>query len=510
MSDGLPRVVAHRGVHGEPDGPRENTLAAVRAALDAGVEWIEIDVRVCRDGAVVLLHDPTLARLWGDPRAVVDVPWEEVRTLGGGDRRVPLLREALDLVAGTGATLLVDVDDPEVALPAAHVVAQGPADARTAWCGHPESMRRVREVVPDAAIWTPWYAVEPPTPEELDGVALVNAQHLLVGEAFVAAVHAAGAEVAVWTVDDAAQAAHLARIGVDSITTNDVVTVRRALPEGTVDERARQAAVAFELAQHAAEATAAARRDGVRTVETKSGPADHVTEVDRDIEHWVRAVLTAQFPDHDVVGEEFGGTGSGERPCWYLDPIDGTANLANGFPWTSFSLALVESGRPVVGVVLDPVADGDAGPVPVLAVAGRGVTRAGQPVSAPPSTGPDPLAGAMAVTELDGARAWQGLHELLDALGRRHCTLRIPGSGTASLAGVALGRGVAAIVHRYSPLDHGAAALVVAEAGGTVLDGTGRPSLHPIGGPIVVGADERAARALWREWYEARALTLGL
>src|SRR5690606_24947191 len=214
------------------------------------------------------------------------------------------------------------------------------------------------------------------------------------------------------------QAAHLARIGVDSITTNDVVTVRRALQEGTVDERARQAAVAFELAQHAAEATAAARRDGVRTVETKSGPADHVTEVDRDIEHWVRAVLTAQFPDHDVVGEEFGGTGSGERPCWYLDPIDGTANLANGFPWTSFSLA-----------------DGGAGPAPVLAVAGRGVTRAGQPVSAPPSTGPDPLAGAMAVTELDGARAWQGLHELLDALGRRHCTLRIPGSGTASLAG---------------------------------------------------------------------------
>src|SRR5690606_39503894 len=137
-------------------------------------------------------------------------------------------------------------------------------------------------------------------------------------------------------VDAARAAARRAGIGVGSFISSDGVTVRRARRGGTVDGRARQAAVGFGLARHAAEATAAARRDGVRTVETKSGPADHVTEVDRDIEHWGRAVLTAQFPAHDVVGEEFGGTGSGERPCWYLDPIDGTANLANGFPWTSF------------------------------------------------------------------------------------------------------------------------------------------------------------------------------
>src|SRR5690606_2442459 len=177
-------------------------------------------------------------------------------------------------------------------------------------------------------------------------------------------------------------------------------------------------------------------RDGVRTVETKSGPADHVTEVDRDIEHWVRAVLTAQFPDHDVVGEEFGGTGSGERPCWYLDPVDGTANLANGVPWTSFSLALVEDGRPVVGAVLDPI-----GGVPIIAAEGRGAWRAGERLAIADAGGADPLSGRVVTTELAGADPWPGFVPLLEELAARHCTTRVPGSGTATLAGVALGRG---------------------------------------------------------------------
>ena len=499
-----PRIVAHRGRHAEHrGGARENTLAAIRAAIDAGAAWIEIDVRVTGDGQVVLLHDATLERLWADPRAVSEVALAELRELGGGDRRIPLLAEALQVVSETAATMLLDVDDPAVARPAARVVAADPSDARTAWCGHPDSMRQVRELLPEAPIWTPWYSAEPPGAEDLAGVSLINAQHLLVGRAFVDAVHAHGVQVAVWTVDDPAQAAHLARIGVDSITTNEVETVQHALAKETVDERSRQAAVALELAEQAAELTARARRDGIGSVETKTGPADHVTEVDRAIERGVRAVLTAQFPEHDVIGEEYGGTGDGHRPCWYLDPVDGTANLANGFPWTSFSLALVEDGRPVVGVVFDPVGgtvEAAAAPVPVLAVSGRGSWRLGERlrVTAPPQQ--DPLSGALVITELDGARAWPGLHELLDALGDRHCSVRIPGSGTATLAGVAMGRGVAAIIHRYSPMDHAAAALVVLEAGGAVLDGAGQANPHPVGSAIIAAADARTAASLWEQW----------
>lgn len=500
-----PDLVAHRGVHdevGPGGGQRENTLAAVRAAVDAGASLIEVDVQLTRDGAVVLLHDDTLERLWGDPRPVTDVDLAEVRELGGGDRRIPLLAEALEIVRGSAVGLLVDMDAEAPAAPAAAVVRAAGAGVRTAWCGELVAMRTVRRELPDAEIWLPWREVEPPGPADLAELApaVVNMPHLLVGERMCAAVHRLGARVSCWTVDEPAQAAWLAAIGVDSITTNRLARVRDAL-DGPVDERARLQAVISDLAGHAASRTSRARADGAGPVETKTGPADHVTEVDRAIERGVRDVLGAQYPDHAVVGEEYGGAADGERPCWYVDPVDGTANLANGVPWTSFSLALVDGGRPVAGAVLDPV-----GPVPVVATRGGGAWRGARRLRLEPLGRPDsdPLAGAVVTTELAGAQPWPGMDRFLALLAARHCTLRIPGSGTATLAGVALGRGVAALVHRFSPIDHAAAVLVVEEAGGVVLDATGARELLP-DGPVVVGRDERTARALLDVWHAATA-----
>lgn len=502
------RVVAHRGLHDEAaGGARENTLAAVRAAVAAGATWVEIDVRLTADGEVVLLHDETLERLWHDPRPVDEVTLAEVRELGGGTRRIPTLASVLEALHGSGVTLLIDMDAPDPADAAASVVRRSAADTRTAWCGDVRAMTRVRHALPDAVIWMPWRDVAPPTAADIHPLrpTVINALHLRVGKAFVAAVHALGLHVAVWTVDEGAQAAHLARLGVDSITTNAFPVVRRALHEGVVDDGARRAAVVDELARGAAEFIAAARRRGIGAVETKTDAADHVTQVDRAVETYVRDVIGAQFPDHAFVGEEYGGEADDARPCWYLDPVDGTANLANGMPWTSFSLALVEDGRPVVGAIHDPV-----GPAPddvptgttVLARAGHGAWRAGHRVlRAPGAARTDPLAGRIVATELAGAVAWPGFHELLDALARRYCTVRVQGSGTATLAGVALGRGHAAMVHRYSPIDHAAALLIVAEAGGTVLDGEGRENLHPLGGPVIVGADAASAHALWEAWH---------
>ena len=98
--------VAHRGYAGRHP---ENTLAAVRAAVELGATWIEIDVQVSRDGHVVLFHDRTLDRVCGVSGAVHERDLAELRALhvhepdrlGPDSAREPLtaLDEVVDLVA---------------------------------------------------------------------------------------------------------------------------------------------------------------------------------------------------------------------------------------------------------------------------------------------------------------------------------------------------------------------------------------------------------------------------
>ena len=84
------------------------------------------------------------------------------------------------------------------------------------------------------------------------------------------------------------------------------------------------------------------------------GEHDLVTEADRASEQLVVERLRAHFPGHSIVAEEGGGhTGSPEF-CWYVDPLDGTTNFAHGFPMYNVTMALVQSGELIAGVVFDP------------------------------------------------------------------------------------------------------------------------------------------------------------
>lgn len=79
-----------------------------------------------------------------------------------------------------------------------------------------------------------------------------------------------------------------------------------------------------------------------------------VTEVDRTIETTIRSRILERFPDHDIVGEEFGsGVGSGSTR-WYLDPIDGTHNFMRGVPLFGTLLAVERDGEIQVGVISAP------------------------------------------------------------------------------------------------------------------------------------------------------------
>jgi myo-inositol-1(or 4)-monophosphatase len=85
------------------------------------------------------------------------------------------------------------------------------------------------------------------------------------------------------------------------------------------------------------------------------GPRDYVTEVDRASEEAIVETLLAAYPDHSVLGEEYGQRGSDQAEFqWVIDPLDGTTNFIHGFPTYGVSIALLYRGQVTQAVVYDP------------------------------------------------------------------------------------------------------------------------------------------------------------
>ena len=116
-------------------------------------------------------------------------------------------------------------------------------------------------------------------------------------------------------------------------------------------------AALIAAAEAAADAAGAAIRPHFRAgigAETKEDESP-VTAADRAAEQAMRAVLAVRFPDHAILGEEFGLSESGGKLVWVIDPIDGTRAFITGRPVFGSLVALLDDGRPVLGVIDQPV-----------------------------------------------------------------------------------------------------------------------------------------------------------
>jgi len=499
-------VCAHRG---DSSKYRENTLTAIQSAIDASAEIIEIDVRLSRDGRVVVVHDPTLERLWGVSAEVVERDWVDIRELGEGEIGIPLLSQVLALFVGSSSTLMIDMEAATPATRAYAVVADGPLDqSQVRWCGALEGMRQIRALSPTAAIWMPWNELAFPSSSDIAPLRpeFINLHYSFVTRQRVAEFHAMGYKVAVWTVDDEATMRWAISIGVDSITTNQLALLQAIIRQGPISARNVEISIAeidLDRAMLIARdlgkwAIMVASSMDPGEISLKQNPADIVTEIDVMIEAHVREVAAANFPGHNFVGEEMGGEFQIDVPSWYLDPIDGTTNFANRMPWSSFSLALAYNRTPLVAVVIDPWRNSL-----FEARAGMGAKLNGRDIRVEDQSGvANPLSSRIVATELAAYKPWPGMLNVLSALAENFCTLRIMGSGTLTLVGVSVARGVGAVIGQYSPIDHLAAALIVHEAGGAVLDETGKVNLFPESGGIMC-ATQAAAKPLFEIWKKA-------
>ena len=80
-----------------------------------------------------------------------------------------------------------------------------------------------------------------------------------------------------------------------------------------------------------------------------------VTIADRSAEQAMRAVLTERFPDHGVLGEEFGLDRPNAGMRWVLDPVDGTRAFVSGRPTFGTLIALFQDDHPIIGIIDQPV-----------------------------------------------------------------------------------------------------------------------------------------------------------
>jgi histidinol phosphatase-like enzyme (inositol monophosphatase family) len=224
--------------------------------------------------------------------------------------------------------------------------------------------------------------------------------------------------------------------------------------------------LALEIAQEAG-TVSLHHFGGVLESETKRDGTP-VTAADKAAESLLRDRILDRFPDHGILGEEFGETNPGASIRWILDPIDGTRSFQRGVPLFGVLIGVEVEGKPLVGVAHFPALGETVG-----AALGHGCTWNDRPVRVSPVSH---LSQAAALTTdpmelLEGplARGW-------DRLAREASLVRSWGDAYGH-ALVATGRAEVMVDPILSPWDAAPFVPILYEAGGRFTDLGGEPRL---------------------------------
>lgn len=239
-----PRFFAHRGASGVFP---ENTLPAFLAAAQAGIPYLELDVWATADGQIVTHHDDTLLRLCGDPRRLPELTLAELQRLDAGCTfttdggrsfpfrgqgvKIPTLREVLIACPQSRFNIEIKDPNPEAVDGTVQAIRTTGRQAEVLLAAEDHQiLQRLRPLCPEiptslsfaeAAAFFAWLEGGCREPYHAPGVALqipeVYGNRQLISAESIAAAHAAGLEVHVWTVNQMADIQRLLAQGVDGI-----------------------------------------------------------------------------------------------------------------------------------------------------------------------------------------------------------------------------------------------------------------------------------------------------
>lgn len=194
-----------------------------------------------------------------------------------------------------------------------------------------------------------------------------------------------------------------------------------------------------------------------------------VTVADKAAEQKLRELIGRYWPDHNIVGEEFGNTHTGSRYTWIIDPIDGTKSFMSGVPIYSNLLALTDGEKALIGVANFPALN-----EMVYAVRGRGSWWNGRRAH---TTTINNLADARLLTSDLNTFAQYGYSEAWQKLVDATWIQRTWGDSYGYIL-VATGRAEVMVDPVMALWDTGPLGVILEEAGGTFTNWKGQATIH--------------------------------
>jgi inositol-phosphate phosphatase/L-galactose 1-phosphate phosphatase/histidinol-phosphatase len=237
------------------------------------------------------------------------------------------------------------------------------------------------------------------------------------------------------------------------------------------------------LAAELADIAGAAIRPYFRTALAVDDKADlsPVTAADRAAELAMRQLIAERFPQHGIIGEEYGPERDDAEFVWVLDPIDGTKSFISGVPLFGTLIALARHGKPILGIIDQPISRERW-----IGAEGYETTHNGSPIRC--RACPDIGAATVFATSPDMFRERHA-----DAFSRvsRAAKLVRYGADCYAYGLVALGFVDVVIEASLNPYDFGPMLPIIEGAGGIASDWQGEPLGLLSDGRVLIAGDKR-------------------
>ena len=240
----------------------------------------------------------------------------------------------------------------------------------------------------------------------------------------------------------------------------------------------------IDLAERLADASGAIVRRYFRTtLEVEDKPdKSPVTVADREAETAIRELIEEAFPDHGIVGEEYGAVRADAKYVWVLDPIDGTKSFITGKPLFGTLIGLLHEGAAVLGLIDQPVL-GERW----LGARGRPTTLNGRPVHVRPC---EEL--GRAALYATSPHMFEGADKQAFARVRDAVKLSLYGADCYAYGLLACGFADLVVEASLAVYDYCGVVAVIEGAGGVITDWTGAPLGLGSDGRVVAAGDRRS------------------